>query len=119
MALHDLKIVDSTLREGEQFARAHFTKAQKREIALSLDAFGVEYIELTNPSASPCSFDDARMIAGLGLRARVLVHCRCTMEDARRAVATGAHGVNVLFGTSQQLREHSHGRSVEQIIAAA
>ncbi len=119
MALDNLRIVDSTLREGEQFSRAHFTKAQKREIALSLDAFGVEYIELTNPSASPCSFDDARMIAGLGLRARVLVHCRCTMEDARRAVATGAHGVNVLFGTSRQLREHSHGRSVAQIIAAA
>ena len=26
-------IIDTTLREGEQFARAHFTTAQKQELA--------------------------------------------------------------------------------------
>lgn len=119
MPLDRFAIVDSTLREGEQFARAHFTPEQKTRIARALDAFGVEYIELTNPSASPASFEDARTIAGLGLRARVLVHCRCTLPDAERAVATGARGVNVLFATSQILRESSHGRSIERIIAEA
>ena len=119
MPLQRFNIVDSTLREGEQFARAHFTPDQKRELALALDAFGVEYIELTNPAASPASFQDARMIASLGLRAGVLVHCRCSLADAERAVSTGAAGVNVLFGASRQLREHSHGRTVEQIINAA
>ncbi len=119
MPLRDFAIVDSTLREGEQFARAHFTTAQKRELALALDGFGVEYVEMTNPAASPASFEDARMVAGLGLRAQVLVHCRCNLTDAERAVATGAQGVNVLFGTSRQLRQHSHGRSIEQIVEAA
>ncbi|MDP9382396.1 MAG: homocitrate synthase [Chloroflexota bacterium] len=119
MPLRDFAIVDSTLREGEQFARAHFTTAQKRELALALDGFGVEYVEMTNPAASPASFEDARMVAGLGLRAQVLVHCRCNLADAERAVATGAQGVNVLFGTSRQLRQHSHGRSIEQIVEAA
>ncbi len=118
MALHDLRIVDSTLREGEQFARALHQSPEARDRPRAR-CVRRRVHQLTNPSASPSSFDDARMIAGLGMRARVLVHCRCTLEDARRAVATGAHGVNVLFGTSQQLREHSHGRSVPQIIAAA
>lgn len=119
MPLDNFSIVDSTLREGEQFARAHFTTEQKKQLALALDAFGVEYIEMTNPSASPASFEDVRTIVGLGLRARVLVHCRCTLADAERAVATGAQGVNVLFGTSEQLRRHSHGRSIDEIIDSA
>ncbi len=119
MPLDNFKIVDSTLREGEQFKHAHFTSEQKVELARALDAFGVEYIELTSPAASPASFADARRIAGLGLRSRVLVHCRCTLQDAELAVATGAQGVNVLFGTSEQLRRYSHGRSVDQIIESA
>ncbi len=34
-------IVESTLREGEQFAGAHFAPADKQKIALALDRFGV------------------------------------------------------------------------------
>jgi len=112
-------IIDSTLREGEQFAKASFSTGQKVEIALALDDFGVEYIELTSPSASPGSYRDAKIIAGLGLRMKVLTHTRCTMEDARRAVDTGVFGIDVLFGTSSILRDFSHGKSVEQIIEAA
>jgi len=35
-------IIDSTLREGEQFSNAHFTTADKIAIAKLLDDFGVE-----------------------------------------------------------------------------
>jgi hypothetical protein len=41
-----LRIVDTTLREGEQFARAHFTSEQRRDLARRLDAFGVDILEL-------------------------------------------------------------------------
>lgn len=37
-------IIDSTLREGEQFALAHFTTEEKIKIAKALDEFGVEYV---------------------------------------------------------------------------
>lgn len=43
------KIIESTLREGEQFANAFFDTQKKIEIARALDEFGVDYIELTNP----------------------------------------------------------------------
>jgi homocitrate synthase len=119
MTIQQFNIIESTLREGEQFALAHFTTAQKIEIARALDAFGVEYIEVTSPSASPQSERDAAAIAALGLRCKVLTHTRCHMDDARKAVATGVDGVDVLFGTSRQMREHSHGKSIEQIIATA
>ena len=119
MPVDQYAIIDSTLREGEQFARTNFSTGQKVEIALALDDFGVEYLELTSPSASPGSYRDARIIAGLDLRLKVLTHTRCAMEDARRAVDTGVSGIDILFGTSSVLREFSHGRSVEAIIESA
>jgi len=67
MAIEKYHIIESTLREGEQFVGANFSTGQKVDIAQALDEFGVEYIELTSPAASPQSFRDCRTIAGLGL----------------------------------------------------
>jgi homocitrate synthase len=51
MPVERFAIIDSTLREGEQFSNAHYTTEQKIQIAKALDDFGVEYIELTSPVA--------------------------------------------------------------------
>lgn len=40
------KIIESTLREGEQFANAFFDTAKKIEIAKALDDFGVDYVSI-------------------------------------------------------------------------
>ena len=119
MSLDNFAIIESTLREGEQFANAFFTSDQKVEIARLLDAFGVEYLELTSPAASPQSRDDCARIAGLGLNAKILTHTRCHMDDARIAVDTGVDGIDVLFGTSSFLREFSHGKDIPYIIEHA
>lgn len=119
MPIERFAIIDSTLREGEQFSNAHFTTEQKIQIAKTLDEFGVEYIELTSPVASPQSLEDLKTIAGLGLRAKVLTHVRCHMDDASVAVQTGVAGIDILFGTSSYLREFSHGKSVDDIIREA
>lgn len=116
MSLEKFSIIESTLREGEQFVNAFFTTEQKIRIATLLDAFGVEYLELTTPAASPQSEKDLRAIARLGLRTRILTHTRCAMDDVKLAVDTGAHGVDVVIGTSSYLREFSHGKSIDQII---
>jgi homocitrate synthase len=119
MSLTEFSIIESTLREGEQFVNAFFTTEQKVHVARLLDAFGVEYLELTSPCASRQSYQDCETIAGLGLRARVLTHVRCHLEDAKRAVDTGVDGVDVVIGTSSQLRTFSHGKSIETIIEMA
>lgn len=41
------QIIESTLREGEQFANAFFDTAKKIEIAKALDDFGVDYVSHT------------------------------------------------------------------------
>jgi homocitrate synthase len=117
--LDSFAIIESTLREGEQFANAFFTPDQKVEIARLLDAFGVEYLELTSPAASPQSRADFVRIAGLGLNAKVLTHVRCHMDDAKLAIDTGVDGIDVVFGTSSYLREFSHGKDIAYIIDSA
>ena len=86
MATRAWHIIDSTLREGEQFALGNFKLADKIEIVKLLDAFGIDYIELTTPVASPASREACETIAGLGLNAKVLTHTRADLEDARVAV---------------------------------
>lgn len=119
MSLEKFSIIESTLREGEQFVNAFFTTGQKIRIATLLDAFGVEYLELTTPAASPQSEKDLRAIVKLGLRTRILTHTRCAMEDVKHAVDTGVQGVDVVIGTSSYLREFSHGKSIDEIIDLA
>ncbi|GJJ08275.1 mitochondrial Homoaconitase [Clathrus columnatus] len=125
----NFKIIESTLRgsqssclyapEGEQFANAFFDTKTKIAIAKALDAFGVEYIELTSPAASEQSRSDCEAICKLGLKAKILTHIRCHMDDARIAVETGVDGVDVVIGTSSFLREFSHGKDMAYITKTA
>ena len=119
MPLNQFAIIESTLREGEQFSTATFSTAQKLEIAGLLDDFGVEMIEMTSPCASPQSEADIRAVTNLELNARILTHIRCNRDDAIRALDTGVHGLDIVIGTSPQLMQHSHGKNINQIIDLA
>ena len=111
----NFKIIESTLREGEQFANAFFDTETKIKIAKALDEFGVDYIELTSPAASEQSRLDCEAICKLGLKSKILTHVRCNMSDAKLAVSTGVDGVDVVIGTSSHLMEHSHGKDMTYI----
>jgi homocitrate synthase len=114
-----LRIVDSTLREGEQFAGAHFTSEQRRDLARRLAEFGVDVLELPSPLVSPQTAEDVRAIATMGLPVRAVTHVRCVDADVTAALDSGVQGVHLFFGTSPQLRAYSHGRSLEHVAAAA
>ncbi len=118
MAKTTWKLIDTTLREGEQFAKAAFRTEDKLEIARALDTFGVDYIEVTSPAASPQSQRDIAQIVKLGLAARVITHSRCILDDVTAALDTGIRGIGLFFATSRILREASHGKSIQQIIDA-
>ncbi|KAL7620017.1 homocitrate synthase lys21 [Parahypoxylon ruwenzoriense] len=115
----NFKIIESTLREGEQFANAYFDTQTKINIAKALDAFGVDYIELTSPAASEQSRLDCIAICKLGLKAKILTHVRCDMRDVQMAIDTGVDGLDIVIGTSSFLREHSHGKDMAYITKTA
>ncbi|PON28829.1 homocitrate synthase, mitochondrial [Trichoderma gamsii] len=93
--VRNFKIIESTLREGEQFANAYFSRENKIKM----------YVERDNAQ----SREDCEAICKLGLKAKILTHTRCTMEDAKLACDCGVDGVDVVIGTSQFLRTHSLG----------
>jgi homocitrate synthase len=119
MSLDRYAIIDSTLREGEQFVSAQFNTEQKIRIAHALDEFGVECLELTSPMASPGSAADAQVIANLRLNARIFTHIRCHKEDAKVALDIGVQGIDLVIGTSSMLRQFSHGKSIDETIDLA
>jgi homocitrate synthase len=114
--MHSFRIIDTTLREGEQFARAHFSLDDKVAIARAVDGFGADYVELTSPAASPRARQHFERITRLGLQAHVITHCRCVLSDVQAAIDAGATGVGLFFATSRVLRKVSHGRNVQQTI---
>ncbi|MCE2489918.1 MAG: homocitrate synthase [Anaerolineae bacterium] len=109
-------VIESTLREGEQFEGCHFSLDDKIEIAAVLDAFGVEYMELTTPLASPQSEATLRAVARLPRGFRLLTHIRARMDEARVAGDCGVEGVDIYIGTTAYMRQFSHGRSLQEII---
>ena len=113
------RIVDCTLREGEQFALAAFTSEERLSIARELDAFGVDVIEMTSPVASPRAAKDLRAIVAMGFRAEIATHVRCVQSDVEAALECGVDAVHLLLGTSPTLRTHSHGRNLDQILELA
>src|SRR5437588_2049468 len=117
--MRSLAILDTTLREGEQFAGAFFSLEQRLTIVRSLDALGVAFIEVPSPIVSPETYRAVQTICELDLRAHVVAHVRCAEADVQAALETPVFGLNLFYGTSTELRTFSHGRRVDQIIADA
>src|SRR5436305_11695289 len=117
--MRSLAILDSTLREGEQFTSAFFDLEQRLTIAHLLDAFGVTFIDVPSPISSPGAHHIAYVLCEIGLSAHVIAHVRCVEADVQAALGTPVFGLNLFYGTSAELRTYSHGRRIDQLLADA
>lgn len=117
--IRSLAILDSTLREGEQFAGAFFSFEQRLTIARLLDAIGITFIEVPSPIASPGTQRMVQVLCELGLRAHIVAHVRCVEADVQAALDTPVFGLNLFYGTSTELRTFSHGRRIDQMLENA
>lgn len=118
-----IQIFDTSLRDGEQAPGFSMTVGQKRELALALDALGVDVIEAGFPAASACDFTGVEAIAGLLSRATACALARCLPDDiaaAGRALKPARRArIHVFIATSPIHREHKLGMSRAQVLAAA
>jgi homocitrate synthase len=117
--MRSLALLDSTLREGEQFTRTFFTLEQRLQIARLLDALGVTFIEVPSPIASPETCNAIEALCSMNLRAHIVPHVRCVENDVLTALEMPIYGLNLFFGTSSELRSYSHGRRIDQIKSEA
>lgn len=116
---HKWRLLDSTLREGEQSMLARFGHDDKISIAKHLSRFGADIIEMTDPNASAQSRRDLLDVLRLGLSAAVCTSTLCKLELVKKAAATGVHILVLFIGTSELMQACSHNKNMDAIIAAA
>ena len=94
-----IKILDSTLREGEQHPGVSFSNKQRIQIAWMLDSFGVDQIEIS-PIVSLDHRDATRIILKQGLKADIVAHVRAIKSDVDVAIDCNASWVATYLGIS-------------------
>jgi isopropylmalate/homocitrate/citramalate synthase len=94
-----IKILDSTLREGEQHPGISFSVKQRIQIAWMLDSFGVDQIEIS-PVVSSDHAEATKIIIKQGLKADILAHVRAIKKDVDVALSCDAKWVATYMGIS-------------------
>jgi homocitrate synthase NifV len=124
--MHDTRhlpivINDSTLRDGEQAPGVAFRLDEKVDIALALEAAGVDEIEAGVPAMGEAELEALRAISERLTQARAIGWCRMTEADVDAARHSGVRLLNLSIPLSdRQLRAKlpgwsSPGRVLEQI----
>lgn len=94
-----IRILDSTLREGEQHPGISFSNKQRIQIAWMLDSFGVDQIEIS-PIVSEDHFEATKVIMKQGLNADIVAHVRAIKSDVDRALDCDTGWVATYMGIS-------------------
>ena len=85
MSQDQVRIFDTTLRDGEQAPGFSLRPSEKLELARQLDALGVDIIEAGFPIASPADAEAVRTIADEIRRPVIACLARCHRADLERA----------------------------------
>jgi isopropylmalate/homocitrate/citramalate synthase len=94
-----IKILDSTLREGEQHPGVSFSNKQRIQIAWMLDSFGVNQIEIS-PVVSLDHQNATKIILKQGLKADIVAHVRAIKSDVDVAIDCDAAWIATYLGIS-------------------
>jgi 2-isopropylmalate synthase len=85
MASNKIYIFDTTLRDGEQVPGCKLVTAEKVELALQLEALGVDIIEAGFPISSPGDFKSVEEISKIITEATVCGLSRAVQKDIEAA----------------------------------
>jgi len=111
-----IRVLDTTLRDGEQTPGVSLTPDEKLEIAQALDRLGVDVIEAGFPITSKGEQEGAKKIARAGLSAEVSGLARAEKLDIDTAIACGVGGVHVFLASSDIHLEHKLKISREEML---
>jgi methanogen homocitrate synthase len=114
-----VRVVDCTLREGDQTPGVVFTRADKIRVAEALVAAGAPELEVGMPATSPYEAETVAKIAGLGLDCRITVLSMATEEDVKRASDCGVDGIGLSLPAGRLQLEKKLRWPEEQVIETA
>jgi 2-isopropylmalate synthase len=119
----EIRIFDTTLRDGEQSPGASMNHAEKMEVAHALVALGVNIIEAGFPIASPGDFESVKQISDTIRGATICGLARCNEKDIDTAWEALKHApqarIHVFLATSAIHREFKLRMTPDEIIARA
>ncbi|WP_334109896.1 homocitrate synthase [Thermodesulfitimonas autotrophica] len=96
----EIKIVDTTLRDGEQTAGVVFANREKVRIAKLLDELGVHQIEAGIPVMGGDEAEAIKEICRAGLKASIMGWNRPVIKDIEASLACGVDAVAISISTS-------------------
>ena len=96
----NIKIDDTTLRDGEQTAGVVFANDEKVHIAKMLDKIGVHQIEAGIPTMGGDEKEAIKKIVSLGLRCSILGWNRAVKSDVDASLECGVDAVAISISSS-------------------
>ena len=100
MIFLNIKILDTTLRDGEQTPGVSLTSKEKFRIANKLDEIGVEFIEAGSAITSQGERDSIKEITSQGFNAEILSFSRPLTVDIDYCLDCDVDAVNLVVPTS-------------------
>ncbi|MGD0621529.1 MAG: homocitrate synthase [Thermacetogeniaceae bacterium] len=115
--MSQIKIVDTTLRDGEQTAGVVFSNPEKIRIAKMLDDIGVDQIEAGIPVMGGHEKEAITEICKLGLRASIMGWNRAVIRDIESSLECGVDAVAISISTSDIHIEHKLRSTKSKVLA--
>jgi len=116
VADQNIRIVDTTLRDGEQTAGVVFANKEKIRIAKFLDEIGVHQIEAGVPVMGGDEKKVITDIAKLGLKASIMGWNRAVITDIEQSIDCGVDAVAISISTSDIHIQHKLQTTRERVL---
>jgi len=117
--VRSIRILDTTLRDGEQTPGVSLTAEDKIEIAHQLSKLGVDIIEAGFPSSSEGERRIVKEIAKQGLTSKICALSRCTKKDIDAALECDVDIIHVFIPTSPVQMKYAVNMTPQQVLDSA
>ena len=117
--LNQIRIFDTTLRDGEQSPGVSLTLDDKIEIAKQLSLLGVDTIEAGFPASSEGEKKVVKEIVNCKLNAEICALARANKNDIAAAIECDVPAVHVFIPTSPVQMKYAVNLTPEQVLSAA
>jgi len=115
MANRTIKVLDTTMRDGEQTPGVALAPEQKLEIAKALDDLGVDVIEVGAAITSEGERKGIKLVADAGLKAEICSFTRALPADIDAAIACGVDSIHLVVPVSDIHLQYKLKKTREQV----
>ena len=112
----EIKIVDTTLRDGEQTAGVAFANHEKVTIAQTLSDMGIDQLEVGIPTMGGDEKATIKAICKRDLKASIMAWNRAVIADIEQSIVCGVDAVAISLSVSDIHIQHKLKKSREWVL---